>query len=182
MQIEMVLGLIGRRIESVDEVTKSGERTLIRGAIDVWTNDESTYQLVLDENKLIRSVSITARFVGWNEGDHYKVYEAKCQGLTTRGNLPFPETGNFKLTIYSKGPKPIRWTTSPIDSESESKLNSYKAKPYKAKVEKESTVKFDGIEYDLSEDRFQGLTDIAITPGTRVNDETKGVTYNVSFD
>ena len=72
MQIEMVLGLIGRRIESVDEVTKSGERTLIRGAIDVWTNDESTYQLVLDENKLIRSVSITAKFVGWNEGDHYK--------------------------------------------------------------------------------------------------------------
>ena len=92
MAIEFAFGFgFGKRIIQIDRIETDGALQKLQGSIQIWWEDVSTFQLVLDDHHLVREARIEANV----KGNHI-AFEVTTTGMAVAENLNLPKTARLK--------------------------------------------------------------------------------------
>jgi len=151
MAIEFAHGIgFGKRIKNISSTTRRGELTIIRGVIQIWSEDLSMFEIEVDDNQLVRRAAVTSDVKG-----NITRFEISTEGTVHRKGFKLAKSGTFKRILLG------------------SAISREQAKP--PKIRKDFTVRFGSIEMDLSQARYDELTEFKIEPLMQVTDSVKGV-------
>jgi len=128
--------------------------TGLEGTIQIWWEDISRFQLVLDDNFLVRQAAIQSNVKGFRTE-----FEVKTEGSVTAEGFEFAKSGSFKRIT--------------LGMEVEGKLA---AKP---RIQKEFQAEFKGVQFHLSDARYGELVAMIPDPGTQVFDHVSDKVYFV---
>ena len=88
MEIEFAHGFgFGERIKTIDSIGRAGKIRILQGAIQLWSEDVSTYRIELGDDLL--TINVDA------EGNLTR-YEITTEGATDRHGFLFAATGHFQ--------------------------------------------------------------------------------------
>lgn len=151
MAIEFSHGIgFGKRIKSISSITRRGERTIISGVIQIWSEDLSMFEIEVDDNQLVRKAAITCDVTG-----NITRFEISTKGTVHRKGFKLAKSGSFKRFLLGNA------------------KSREEGKPHK--ILKDFSVQFRSIEMNLSQARYDELTEFKIEPLMQVTDWVKGV-------
>jgi hypothetical protein len=138
----------------VDRIEKDGPRLKVDGTIQIWWEDISRFQLVLDDHFLVRQAAIQSNVKGFRTE-----FEVKTEGSVTAEGFEFAKSGSFKRIV--------------LGMEVEGRLTA------KRRIQKEFQAEFKGVQFHLSDARYEELVAMIPDPGTQVFDHVSDKVYFV---
>lgn len=146
----------GTRIKSIESVVREGDRRILRGAIQIWWEDVSTFRIELGDDLLVKRAEIDCDVKG-----HRTRFEVATEGAIERHGFVFARTGHFKrMTLV---PQAGKFTPEP-------------------RVAEEFSSRFDDAKFALKDDEYDTLTRLETTPGTEVRDYVTNQKYRLERD
>jgi hypothetical protein len=158
MAIEFVHGFgFGKRIKAIESVVREGDRRILRGTIQIWWEDVSTFRIELGDDLLVKEARIDCDVRG-----HLTRFEVTTEGAIDRQGFVLARTGHFRRSAM--GTK----DANPPD--------------YQPEVSQEFSTQFDDVRFRLGDDEYKALIRMEITPGTQVNDDISNKVYRPEED
>jgi hypothetical protein len=156
MEIEFAHGFgFGERIKTIDSLVRAGKIRILQGAIQLWSEDVSTYRIELGDDLLVKKGTINVDAAG-----NLTRYGITTEGATDRHGFLFAATGHFQRIA----------------------LGLKKTKDFKPRVTDEFFTKFNDARFHLRDEEYKRRIMIEITPGTQVNDFILNKVYRVERD
>ncbi len=94
MQAKFVHGLgFGERIKVIESITPVKEGYRVSGTMQIWWEDYTTFELLVDSNYLVRKATIDADVNG-----HRTRFEVTTEGTRTVGDVAIALKGKFRRT------------------------------------------------------------------------------------
>jgi hypothetical protein len=156
MEIEFAHGFgFGERIKTIDSIVRAGKIRILQGAIQLWSEDVSTYRIELGDDLLVKKATINVDAAG-----NLTRYEITTEGATDRHGFLFAATGHFQRIA----------------------LGLKKTKDFKPRVTNEYFTKFNDARFRLRDEEYKRRILIEITPGTQVRDYILNKVYRVERD
>jgi hypothetical protein len=158
MAIEFVHGFgFGKRIKTIESVVREGNTRILRGTIQIWWEDASTFRIEQGDDLLVKKALIDCDVRG-----HLTRFEVTTEGAIDRQGFVFARTGHFRrLAMGTKDANPP---------------------DYEPGVSKEFSTQFDDVRFRLGDDEYKALIRMEITPGTQVNDDISNKVYRLEKD
>ncbi len=92
MSVEFAHGIgFGKRIKWIDRVEPAGEMLKVTGTIQIWWEDASTFELLLDKHRLVRRATIECNVKG-----NRTRFEVTSDGTAEAGDIELTRTGSFR--------------------------------------------------------------------------------------
>ncbi len=158
MAVEFVHGFgFGKRIKDATVVESNSSRTIIRGTIQIWRKDLSTYEIELDSQFIVRKAVIDCDVEG-----NLTRFEVATQGSVEKGGFVFAKEGHFKRI----------WQGQVVDGK----------RTGEPKIVNEFKARFNNVQFNLDDGAYAELIKMEITPGTTVFDRVRGRNYVVLED
>lgn len=155
MAIEFAHGLgFGKRIKTIDKLTRVDDGWRVEGTIQIWWEDESRFSLVLDEDLIARRAVIKSNVKG-----NLTRFEVTTSGRAAVEGFLFAGKGSFKRISLGR-------------------LRDGKVRG-KPRVLKEFATSFVSVEPHLTDKEYERLTDMTPEPGMQVDDRVVGMTFFV---
>jgi hypothetical protein len=153
LEIELALGVgFGKRLQSIKSLQTHDGVTTLTGAIDIWPDDSSTYELDLDDHFLVRRSVIEIEIRGARAR-----FETQTQGLAEQHGYAFAQTGSLKRISFGR---------------------EVEGKPRPApRVVREFSIEFEGIDPNLSDEAYRKLTSMEVPDGTQISDDVIGMVF-----
>jgi hypothetical protein len=155
MFVEFCLGYgFGKRIRTIDRIERAAGLLNVEGSIQIWLEDESTFQLTLDDHYLVRDALIEANVKG-----NWTRFEVHTKETVAAQGVELAQRGLFKrIALGDKNPGP------PIEHRT---------------AQQDFKVLYKAVQRNLDDAAYQELIAMPLEPGTRVNDDVKNETYLV---
>lgn len=147
MEIEFAFGFgFGMRIKEIESLKRDGDQSEVTGTIQIWQADISKFRLLLDKNLIVRHAEIDSDVSG-----NLTRFEISTAG-TVGERFLFAETGRLtrKWMGFRKG-------------------GVMRGEP---KVEREFTVAYKNVDWNLSDPTYSKMTAITPDANTQVIDHT----------
>ena len=156
MQIEFAHGIgFGKRIKTIESVVRAGDRRILKGTIQLWDEDVSTFVIELADDLVVKKAVIDCDVAG-----NLTRYEVTTEGAVDRQGFVFARTGQLKR--IARGMK--------------------NAQPRVHVVTDEFRTRFVAVRFNLRDDVYETLIKIDIRPGTLVRDYIANKVYQVEKD
>ncbi len=158
MEIEFVHGFgFGKRIKKIESIVRAGNKSVLKGTIQIWLEDVSTFAIELGDDLLVKRAAIDCDVEG-----NLTHFDLTTDGAALQQRFLLAKTGHFKrLTLgLNRDKKP---TAKPI-------------------VDREFSSQFVNVKFHLTDQEYETLTKMEITPGTQVWDEIANKSYRVEKD
>ncbi len=156
MSVEFALGFgFGSRIIKITSVVERDDGYLLTGAIRLYANGLSEFELEIDRSFIARRATVT---VALEDGKTVTVLNITTAGTIYVDDVAIPTSGKFTRTLYSRN------TSGQLVA---------------TRVEKEFVVRFNHVDWNLSDSVYEALTDMSLTAGMRVVDHIMGLRYTV---
>ena len=151
--IEFVHGFgFGERIKTIDSVVRAGNIRILRGTIQMWSDDISKFRIELGDDLLVKKATIDLDVEG-----NLTRYEVTTKGTAHGHGFVFAATGHFKRIA----------------------LGLKSVKNFEARVTDEFTIQFNDARFHLRDEEYKRRILMEITPGTQVNDYILNKVYRV---
>jgi hypothetical protein len=158
MTIEFVHGFgFGKRIKTIESVVREGNRRILKGTIQVWAEDISTFVIELGDDLVVKKAVIDC-----DVGGNLTRFEITTEGAIERQGFVFARTGHLMRTAMGM-------------------KNARKMVP-ETNVTDEFSSRFVAVRFNLRDDVYKTLTRIEVTPGTLVRDYISNKVYQVEKD
>jgi hypothetical protein len=155
MAIEFAFGFgYGSRIKQIDHIREEGTGLKVEGSIQIWWDDVSRFELLVDDRYLVRQATIESNVKG-----NRTRFEVTTEGTVKSGSFELAKTGSFKRIA--------------LGMEVEGKLLG------KPKTVNEFRTQFKAIHENLSDDAYRKLVAMDMEPGMQVIDYVADETYFV---
>jgi len=158
MEIEFVHGFgFGKRIKKIESIIRKENKWDLKGTIQIWLEDVSTFRIELGDDLLVKRATIDCDVAG-----NLSHFEVTTEGVVDRQGFVFARSGHFRRLALGikKDDKPA-------------------AKP---SVDKEFSAQFVDVKFNLKDDEYKTFIKMEITPGTQVWDEITNKCYRVEKD
>jgi hypothetical protein len=156
MEIEFVHGFgFGERIKTIDSILRAGNTRILRGTIQLWSEDVSTYRIELGDDLLVKKATINVDAAG-----NLTRYEITTEGTTDRHGFVFASSGHFKRIA----------------------LGLKISKNFEPSVTHEFSTRFNDARFQLRDEEYKRRILMEITPGTQVNDYILNKVYRLERD
>jgi hypothetical protein len=156
MEIEFVHGFgFGERIKTIDSILRAGNTRILRGTIQLWSEDVSTYRIELGDDLLVKKATINVDAAG-----NLTRYEITTEGTTDRHGFVFASSGHFKRIA----------------------LGLKISKNSEPSVTHEFSTRFNDARFQLRDEEYKRRILMEITPGTQVNDYILNKVYRLERD
>jgi len=156
MEIEFVHGFgFGKRIKRIESDVRAGDTRIIKGTIQIWSEDVSTFRIELGNDLLVRKATIDCDVQG-----NLTHYEVTTEGSIKQLGFVFARTGHFKRIA----------------------LGLKDARLAEPSVTKEFSAQFADVRFHLKDGEYTFLIRMEITPGTQVNDYISNKVYRLEKD
>ena len=153
MMIEFVHGFgFGGRIKTIDSLAREGDRRILKGEIQIWSEDVSTYRIELGDDLLVKKARIDCNVDG-----NLTHFDVDTDGAVERNGFTFAATGHFRRTWMGN----VNKTKYP------------KLRDTSPRVDKEFSSHFDDARFHLPDAEYQAFIKFEIAPVTQVNDSIK---------
>jgi hypothetical protein len=158
MAIEFIHGFgFGKRIKTIESIVREGTMRIIRGTIQIWWEDVSTFRVELGDDLLVKKARINCDVRG-----NLTRFEVTTEGAIDRQGFVFARAGHFKRMALG--------------------AKNAKERVGEPSVVKEFSAQFDDVRFHLRDDEYTTLIRMEITPGTQVNDYILNKKYRVEKD
>ena len=158
MRIEFVHGFgFGKRIKTISSVIRAGNRRVIQGTIQLWSEDVSTFRIELGDDLLVKKATIDV-----DANANLTRYEVSTEGAVDRWGFLFAATGHFQRLALG--------------------LKNAQEKFVGPHVTDEFSTLFDDARFHLRDEEYKRRIMIEITPGTQVLDYVRNQVYRVEKD
>ncbi len=142
----------GERIKTIERVEPADEMLRVTGTIQIWWEDDSAFELLVDDRRLVRSATIESNVHG-----NCTRFETTTYGEAKSGAFEFAATGTFRRTALG------RLTDGELAST--------------PKVLTEFRSEFRSCEHPLSDEGYANLIAMPEEPGMQIWDWVNNVTY-----
>jgi hypothetical protein len=145
----------GKRIKAIDSVVPEGNKRIIKGTIQLWSEDVSNFRIELGDDLVVKKAVIDCDAQG-----NLTRYEITTEGAVERRGFVFAQSGRVRRTPLGmkNGPKPTLAETE------------------------EFWTRFVAVRFNLEKDAYEALTRIELLPGTLVRDQIANQAYQVEKD
>jgi hypothetical protein len=155
MAVEFAHGFgFGKRIKQIDSIKPDGSRRKVAGTIQIWWEDQSRFDLLLDDHYIVREAKIESNV----RGNHTE-FQVRTEGTTTAEGFEFAKTGLFKRIALGR--------------EIDGKLRT------NPQTVNEFRTEFKGIQVNLSDETYKALVAMLLEPGMQVLDHVADKVYFV---